>query len=317
MCLANKGSFDLERAYTNTAAGWAETLFNGALPWDVQSPYCDLVGFSQKMLQPDILHCWHLGCGRDLAGGVLSVLVRRRDVFKGGRIERRFATASRDLHRFARNHGYTVSRKKLTRQSLNMKAGKYPELLAKGHDTTVIIKWLLHIVQERDLGIPLIATALWAADNCLTLIHHANEFLSLEEVMQLRCVGKLFVNTYLQLAAEAIRQQKLLWKCRPKLHLVDHIFRMERKSFVNPRRYSTWMDEDALKKFMRVNKMTHKNTAATRVLQRWLLGLPRSFAEQSEDGKKHGAAFEVWGWEKLKNKHRFLRSPCLVGMVFS
>lgn len=118
------------------------------------------------------------------------------------------------------------------------------------------------------------ATVLWAADSFLKLLHHAGPFLTPEEQEHRRVVGQLFMNGYVKLAAKAVSENRKLWRTRPKIHLFHHICIQERPSSINPILGSTWMDEDAIKKFFRIKKRTHKRQATTNCLRRWLLGLP-------------------------------------------
>ena len=278
MCRATKGADgDLRLAFTNTEANWAGTLYSSK-PYDTEPSFAGLIGWSMQMLHPDLLHLWHLGCGRDVAGSVLSVLVRQRGVFRGRNIKKRLRVATNQLQQFAKAEKLTLSRKTLTVDSLCLKTGVFPELHASGFDTAIVTKWLAQLVQSHEVD-PEIATVVWVANNILSLLSNSGRFLSQEEQLRVRTLGKLFMHTYLNLAHKAIVRNSRLWRVRPKLHLFDHICRMDRPSGVNPHFFSTWMDEDAVKKFMRVNSLTHKSTTAQRVLQRWLLGLPGTFGK--------------------------------------
>ena len=277
--MATKGLNDLHYAFTNSECLWEETLYTD-LPWEIPPALTLSIGFSIKMLQVDLLHVWNLGVGRDMVGSVVSVLVRRRDVWHGDTIDKRLKVATRDLAEFAKRHRYTLSRKRLTKQSLCLKSGCYPELHASGHDTVVIAKFLTEVVESKDLSdIPEVCTLVWAANSCFSVLAEAGHFLEQCEKEHLRVVGHLFCKTYLKLAWGSLQEGKRLWRMRPTWHLLQHVFRCQYLSGVNPRWYATWIDEDSLKKFMRVNRLTHRSTAAVRVLQRWLLSVPATFAE--------------------------------------
>lgn len=117
-------------------------------------------------------------------------------------------------------------------------------------------------------------------------------------------VGSLFCDSYLRLAFEHVQSGSWLFRVRPKFHLVQHVFSVPRPSRVNVHRlYACWLDEDGNKKFMRVNRMVHKMTAPTRVLQRWLLALPRTFEKLSQENRCEGFGQGNAGETNTNNSH--------------
>ena len=77
------------------------------------------------------------------------------------------------------------------------------------------------------------------------------------------------------LAGNAVQNGKKLWRVRPKFHTLHHCILEDRESRLNPHYSATWMDEDYIKRTMRVKKKTHKRTATSATLHRWLMGLAR------------------------------------------
>ncbi len=128
--------------------------------------------------------------------------------------------------------------------------------------------WIHH---DPTLGDAELSTALWAADSFLRLLHNAGSFLTPQEQEQKMVIGQLFLQTYVGMASKFLNRK--LFRTRPKLHLYHHIVISNRLSRVNPTLGSTWMDEDAIKRFFRVKKRTHKRQATLNCLRRWLLGL--------------------------------------------
>lgn len=76
------------------------------------------VGFSETMVAPDTLHCWHLGTCRDLIGSVIRILVSER-YWPGSNINDRLAFASASLKRWAKNRKLSVTIKQLTKNNLS------------------------------------------------------------------------------------------------------------------------------------------------------------------------------------------------------
>lgn len=61
------------------------------------------------------------------------------------------------------------------------------------------------------------------------------------------------------------------------MHVLDHLTHSERN--INPVFYSTWMDEDFLKKVSKTIRLTSVKSAQVRVLQRWLLAAPANLSK--------------------------------------
>ena len=127
------------------------------------------------------------------------------------------------------------------------------------------------------LGDRELATALWCADSLMQVLHDADTFLTMEEQNHRKIVGEMFMFVYVRLAAKAADQNKKMFRTRPKLHMMHHIILESRASNLNPVTGSTWMDEDAIKRYFQVKKRVHRKTAALNCLRRWLLGLPVQF----------------------------------------
>ena len=132
--------------------------------------------------------------------------------------------------------------------------------------------------------------ALWASNHCISLWSNTGRFLTGDERRDVREAGMLYLRSHVALAEKAITDEKRLYRIRPKLHLLHHLF--VRDGCANPHCYSTWMDEDALKHLMKTLRCTDRRTAEERLLQRWLLGLPSSF--EAVRGKLRSRPIPGW-----------------------
>ena len=149
---------------------------------------------------------------------------------------------------------------------------------ARGYDTFVVTSWLVHEVTTRDTGNDLMACSLWAADSLMRLLTRSGTFLTAHEELHKLHVGHLFLVSYLTLAANALAQGQRLWKVRPKFHLLWHVVHERRASKLNASFNSTWMDEDAMRKWAWISRQVHRRTAAVNTLRRFMLGLPTKLA---------------------------------------
>ena len=269
---------DVHMSFTDMSdsAPWRSTWL-ASVPWTIEPHFASLCGFKLSMVVPDMLHCLNLGVARDALGSALKILLQERVVWDAPRLEDRMNLATESLRQFARVNKYHLRMKRFTRNRLTWKANRYPELVCSGYDSFVISSWLEGILENHADRYPMILTLLWSCNKATSLMYAASGFLTPEEKASLKVLGNLFLKTFLHLACQARQDLKFFWRVRPKLHLLAHVFDSCRD--VNQSRYSTWMDEDYLKKIGRTLKLSPMRGAQQRLLQRWLLCLPGHFKQ--------------------------------------
>ena len=250
-------------SYTNLhpGAAWRNTIWS-TLPWVETPELANCRAFDPRMLAGDLLHIFHLGCGRDLLGSSLKILIQMR-YFAGTSIEKALGQASLRLRSYAKQNGLMLCLKKLTKQNLQYKSDLYPEIRCKGYDTYITLSWLVNEIERNPPTSPLrenqelldeMCTALWSADSWLRMLTHAPMHLTDSQQLQKTVLGNLFMTTYMSLAQRAVVERKKLWRVRPKIHLLHHMVLEDRPSRLNPHYMSTWMDEDFIKRTMRIKK---------------------------------------------------------------
>ncbi len=243
-------------SYTNVAsdAAWLQTEYLD-LPWNIQPTLSLLPGFRIEMLGLDILHIFHLGVGRDMVASALKVICGNTTVFSGRNLDQKLENASGWLRSWSKQNKLSLALKKLTKNNLNWKSNEYPEAHCKGFDCYVILKWLVSgpLASDNAAEIPdAVSTVLWAANSLMSVLMNAGRFLTRDEQLHREVVGLLLVRTYMQLASDAVNNRVRLWKVRPKFHLLHHLVLETRLQ--NPHFTSTWMDEDAVKRYMVIKK---------------------------------------------------------------
>ena len=283
MCLATKGATadSLSMCYTNVNddAPWLETM--GVVPWEFTPAYAQLTGFQLTYIQPDILHCWHLGTGRDLAASALVFMVKGGLCFAGSTQAERLEGATIQLKEFCKERQLPLKLHKLSKSKLNWKSKAMPELRSSGYDTYVVVKWLTHVCERYSAVLPRdLCFALWAGNHVLSILSNAGRFLTPLEQSNKNTFGDAFMHAYVRLANESISSGTRLFRLRPKLHIWHHILKSRPRSRLNNHYYSTWMDEDFLKRIMKTHRLTSKMTAPKRMLQRYLLGLPKIWSDK-------------------------------------
>ena len=264
---------------TRATASWRSTFFQTE-PWVVQPAYSTLVGFETTMMMPDLLHIFNLGCSRDCIACILKILIKSGHIFPGANIAERFQSATTSLRSFAKSHAHCLRLKKLTKNKIQWSGKKYPEFKGSGSDAHVVSIWLEETLQPFADQFPDLCTLLWSGNRAMRVLYAAGRFLSDSERTTVRVLGRIFVDTYLKLARESLDQHELLFRVRPKTHILDHT--CECRFVRNPSYYATWMDEDWLRKVSKTIQLTSSKSAQHRVLERWLLAIPLNLKRISD-----------------------------------
>ena len=149
------------------------------------------------------------------------------------------------------------------------------------------------------------------------MLHRAEVFLTPAEQEHREVIGRLFIETYCKLASDAVSAKQKLWRTRPKFHLFDHMVSDSRPSLLNPTFGSTWMDEDAIKRWFRIKKRVHKRNATLNCLRRWLLALPGQLQKAcAKDNWDDFPKFSFWcGLKVKKNISFFLLDAPLTSLL--
>ena len=278
LCGATKGNDgDLDCAFTNIShdAGWWATM-GQQVPWTVPPSFSMIRGFHGSMLMPDLLHCWNLGLARDLLGSSLKIIFQQRIIFTAATLDERMMCATESLRKFAKENGHPLRCRKITKGKLVWHSRKYPSLSVSGYDAYVIGLWLEELVSGYTQQYPEISSMLWLSNRAISLMYSSESwFLSQEEKNSLEVLGFAFLRIYMSMASAALQQHKLLFKVRPKLHILCHVFRSPR--ITNQSKYSTWLDEDFPRKAAKTMGLTDSRGSHLRFLQRWLMSLPVHF----------------------------------------
>ena len=94
------------------------------------------------------------------------------------------------------------------------------------------------------------------------------------------------IKSYMKLAGAALNAGHRLFRVRPKMHALHHVVLQQRRSKANPTSSSTWIDEDMVKKSMRIKKQVHKLKATEHLLRRYVLGLPTKLGTVAKELEK-------------------------------
>lgn len=107
----------------------------------------------------------------------------------------------------------------------------------------------------------------------VSILRKGKPVLTAEEAYAAASHLREFLLSYVHLAHCAVAGDQAFFKCRPKLHCIDHICRNLVVSRENPRYHEVWLEEDLLGRLSKVLKLTHDSGNGLRAMQRWVLGL--------------------------------------------
>ena len=275
--MASMGRHRPDLVYTDCSesAGWRATEYIEE-PWQVAPALANLVGFLLGMLALDVMHLWHLGCCRDITASAMKLMVRRRGLYyDGSNIEARLAQMVKEIRTYADSVGKQLTFKKLTKTTLVRRTDKCPELHVSAADAGTCLAWLVQKLQEQPMEAPydgLLGCA-WASHSMVRMMMDGGFFLSLEEREAIQTVGSIYLLTYAKLAAIAQEQGELLFKVRPKYHVMTHLMTdiRFRGSGRNPAVDANWLDEDWVKWSLRMYRRMSRKTASENLLRRTLI----------------------------------------------
>ena len=278
-CRASKGNECFDTVYTDfsSTAGWRSMGFSN--PWQTKPFLAELWGWDPQlhMVSVDLLHVLHLGVYRDLAGSAIKVLLRKQGYYDGSKLLIRFKAFTRELKAWAKSTKATLQLKAVKKATVYWKSDQCPELHAKGADCATIIRFLAFKTQQKTP--PMYAgmvACLWAASNFLGLLMTAGLYLTKAEQETGHALGSMFLDSYFRLAREAVDNNDLLWKTRPKIHFLCHVVDDLLIRSRNMARDSTFMDEDVMKYILFMKRGLKHRQSPVNVLKRYNVVLKRA-----------------------------------------
>jgi hypothetical protein len=97
LCDATNGAFQgsLLNSFTNPDGPWTFAPLMQSVPWNTEPAFAKLLFFCLLLsIGIDLMHCWHLGVGRDVCGSAIKYLIQKRGYFPGRNIKQRLRTVA-------------------------------------------------------------------------------------------------------------------------------------------------------------------------------------------------------------------------------
>ena len=220
----------------------------------------------------DMMHIWQLGCLRDLLGSTIKLLVRRRGIYAGSRLALRLITFNRELREFVREKNLPLSAKRIKKQSLNWKQDCYPVLGAKAADCSTILQFVNDKLQRPGVQIedyPGLTACVWAAAVFSGCLMSGQMMLTDAERETVLFAGRMYLETYMTLANQAMDNSDRYFKVRPKLHYLQHLIEDVAVHPKNPASHATFMEEDFIRHALTMKRSMSHRTSCLNILKRF------------------------------------------------
>ncbi len=263
------------------SAAWRETVFDTAAflaSTTVRPPLSRIHGWCYELNLDDCLHVLFLGVGRDVIGSTV-VWLCRNGCYGDGTLAAQLVRCHAEAVAFARNR---IVVPEFTPSALGLTdADQYPVMeTTKGAHNKLLLEFvadaaeIFAVTQATEESMQ-VATMTRSLQDAVKLMDRCGEVMSETEASEC-CEGlETYQREYAALASQATDREELLWKLRPKFHVVAHIVLSMRETHLNPRYWSCWMDEDfmakcrALCQKVRARGVTVSRNALQRYIWQW------------------------------------------------
>ena len=275
-CKATCGRQNPDLVYTDIRpqAPWRRTE-NQEVPWHTFPSLAGLAGFTVNMLSIDVMHAFHLGVARDLIGTTIRILCRGRFLYRSRTISTRLQECMTEATEWASSEGKCFTFRRLKKASLLWRSDRCPELKASAADASLFLAFLEYKLPRVRLPEPYrgLTSCVWAAHLFVSMLSGSDFFIGPEARQTLHTVGLAFLNTYLKLALIANERAELLFKLRPKFHVLVHLVSdlIATQGGRNPCLDSCFLEEDYVKWSLRKFRKMSKMTACLNLLRRCLV----------------------------------------------
>ena len=234
--------------------------------------------------RPDLFHVLHAGVGKDFVGSALVYAMKT--LFGLGSIKKDLAELNLHLHMFLQVSGnYLHLGRNLTEDHLGYTGTRdYPEgHWSKNMDTATLMKfvvWLLQLeaheeaVRADDL-LPHILLAGIELGCAMKRLLESEYFMASSDCVYIIRAGHGFLMGYQHLANSSYMKKLCLFKFRPKIHYLNHIFLTIKEQWeasgtaINPCAEATFMSEDFVGFAARISRRVSAKAVAIKTLQRY------------------------------------------------
>ncbi|CAE7446166.1 unnamed protein product [Symbiodinium sp. CCMP2592] len=271
--------------------GWIQTQrHNNQVPWEDNGgpllPYMqvDADDTPSAWFKADLFHVFHAGVGQDFTASAITYSMRL--LFNRGGFERDLVALNEHLATFMKSQRKRLHCGFLTKDLLGYNSTReFPEgKWSKNSDTAVVMQFLVFFLQQEEFAArvrsdPILNEILEAAlamGRVIRKCFRADFFMASDDCVEIIQNGHAFLCGYSNLCGMCYRNELCLFKNRPKLHYLNHIFLRIYNEWTlagtatNPVAEATFMSEDFVGHTARISRRVDPRSIAIKVLQRYL-----------------------------------------------
>ncbi|CAE7662955.1 unnamed protein product [Symbiodinium sp. CCMP2592] len=280
---------------------WLQTCkLNNPLPWEgsgsplVRRMPLDKDDTPAAFYTADFFHVWHAGVGLDFCSSAMVYCFR---LFEMSSVEKNISELNASLQVFLKKSKQKLACGRVTEDLLGYSSTReYPEgKWSKNMDTAVFTKFVIWLVERPEFAAKL------AADDILKMILatakaigvvistalRAEYYMASADCQEVIRNGHAVLTGYGQLVVTCYSGRLCLFKLRPKVHYLNHIFLRVWEEWraagfaVNPLAEATFMSEDFVGRTARLSRRVSTRAVAIKTLQRYLLFMQTALSKDS------------------------------------
>lgn len=274
-----------------TEPEWLKTgHLNNPLPWLgdggalLKYMLLDLGETPAAFFRADFFHVWHAGVGLDFTSS--AFIYAMKVLFGQPSVAKNLDCLNEALKNWMRATREKLHCGHLTEDLLGYNGTReYPEgKWSKNMDTAVFMKFLTFLLDRRDFGAKVeadeilteISATAKAMNVAIKTCLEAEYFMSKSHTEIVMESGHRFLTGYAMLVSMCHRKSLCLFKLRPKLRYLNHMFHrvfeewQTRGFAVNPLSEATFASEDFVGRTARVSRRVNTRAVAVKTLQRYI-----------------------------------------------
>ena len=275
-----------------TSPKWlATTKLNNPAPWVgdggalLPCMLLDRDDTPAAFFRADFFHVFHAGVGKDFVSSALMYAIKA--LFGLGSVSKDMEELNARLNFWMKTEKKRLHCGHLTEDLLGYSSTReFPEgKWSKNMDSSTLMGFIVYLLQrpefnskvEQDSILKQILSSANAMGRVVRTALGAEFFMSSEDCEIVAESGHEFLLGYADLVAQCHARELCLFKLRPKVHYLNHIFLRVYEEWLssgtatNPLAEATFMSEDFVGRTARLSRKISTRAVATKTLQRYLL----------------------------------------------
>ncbi|CAK9092949.1 Nipped-B-like protein B [Durusdinium trenchii] len=269
------------RNFDPNSAAWMETMIDHPtfIAMGGSSPWQCMEGWTLATTTWDWMHNVYLGVGRDLLGSGLRLLIERGVFGPNPRLNEVLSEVQAQMVRDCRQRGLPLPKKPALAWTSIGGDDDYCEMSSKFKAVHIkrMVWWLAFKSQEAadsnmdDRVLQTFATCAYALQRCIEIQDGGGLVLSLEEAEECYSSLILHLRTYSWLASFHWEERRLLFRMRPKHHILYHQALQLKEWRINQSVFHCFDQESFLGKIKNICQKCHGRSATRQIYNRYLL----------------------------------------------